>query len=201
MERRKFLIGAGSAAVGASALIGSGAFTSVQAERDFNVEVVGDEDALLGIAPYDGPNGQYASEENGLVEVDFTSNDEAEETGLNDRARTNIENVLEITNNGTQDVLVNVALEDSDGNVGGDVANGLEVGISGDDDTDFARLGPDYDGDELEVGESAGLGFFFNYDGSPQEDFGDVVDDIEKMWIVAAADSDVLGDIEDSLTT
>jgi len=193
MNRRKFLIGAGSLAAGSAAAMGTGAFTSVQAERDLTVEAVGDSSAFLAMEPYDGPNGQYASiGQNGEVAIDFTSNDKASGTGLNNSADTNIENVLNITNNGTQSVRVNVAIEDADGNIGGDVADGLQVGISGDkgggpDSPDFARLGPDYDGELLGAGESAGLGFFF----FAGENFDEVVNDIETMYVVAAADGEL----------
>ncbi|MGQ3328880.1 hypothetical protein [Halorubrum sp. FL23] len=199
-NRRKFIAGLGALATGSAAAVGTGAFTSVQAERDLKVETAGDANALLGISPYDGPNGQYANvQADSTVDIDFTSNDNATDVGLNKNANTNIENVLQITNNGTQDVRVNVAIEDEDGNIGGDVASGLEIGISGDKgggptSPDFARLGPDYDGELLGAGESAGLGFFFFLNDSTNVD--EVINDVEQMYIVAAADGE-LPDPED----
>ena len=47
MKRRTFVIGAGTATVGSSLLVGSSAFTDIEAQRDFTVEIVGDEDAYL----------------------------------------------------------------------------------------------------------------------------------------------------------
>jgi len=192
MERRKFLAGVGSLAAGSAAAMGTGAFTSVQAERDITVDVVGDSSALLGIQPHpSSPNSQYASTTDGEVSLDFTSTDAASDTGLNDKAKVNIEDVLQITNNGTEGVYVTVKLEDADGKTGRDVATLSEFGISGDDDVDFARTAGSYDGDKLPTGESAGMGFFFNFAG-PSSNFGDVVGDITKITIVAASSKDEL---------
>ena len=124
------------------------------------------------------------------MSLDFTSTDEASDTGLNDDAKINIENVLNITNNGTQPVYVTVLVEDSAGNTGRDVVGLSDFGISGDDDVDFARTAGSYDGDKLPAGESAGMGFFFNF--SSGENFGDIVNDIETLTIIAAASKDEL---------
>jgi hypothetical protein len=191
MQRRKFIAGMGSLAAAGAAGIGTGAFTSVQAERDITIQTAGDADAFLGISPASGPNGQYASTNNdGTVSLDFTSNDAASDTGLNDEAKVNIEDVLDITNNGTQSVYVTVMVEDNNGNTGRDVAGLSEFGISGDDDYDFARTAGKYDGDKLPTGESVGMGFFFNWNGNSS--FGDVVNDIDTITIIAAASKEEL---------
>jgi len=49
MNRRSILLGFGTAAAGAGAVFGSGAFTQVQADRDLTVRVDEDSNALLGI--------------------------------------------------------------------------------------------------------------------------------------------------------
>ncbi|QLD86568.1 hypothetical protein HWV23_12795 [Natronomonas halophila] len=52
MDRRKFLIAAGSTAVGTSALVGSGAFSSAQIRnREANVAVSADDAALIQLLP------------------------------------------------------------------------------------------------------------------------------------------------------
>jgi hypothetical protein len=193
MQRRKFIAGVGSLAAGAAAVTGTGAFTSVQAERDVTIATANDASAYLGIEPSSGPNGQYATESGGTVSIDFTSNNNNPEggTGLNDQAKINIEDVLNITNNGTQSVYVTVKVEDDAGNTGRSVAGLSEFGISGDDDVDFARTAGSYDGDKLPAGESAGMGFFFNFDG-PDSNFGDVVNDIDTLTIIAAASKEEL---------
>ena len=66
MDRRKFLVGLGSASVGGSALVGSGAFSRVDAQRAVTIQVAEDPDAYLGMdkCSIDGsetPNSSYAS--------------------------------------------------------------------------------------------------------------------------------------------
>jgi hypothetical protein len=182
--------------------MGTGAFTSVQAERDITVEAVGDASAYVGIEPFpssnttDGKysdtdgNGEYASESGGTVSLDFTTTNAANSTGLNDEAMVNIEDVLLITNNGTQPVYVTVKVEDSSGNTGTSVVGLSQFGVSGDSDYDFARAAGNYDGDKLPAGESAGMGFYFN--SSMVENFGNVINDIDTITIIAAANKDEL---------
>ena len=104
MERRKFLIGMGGTAVGASALIGSGAFSSVEAERNVTVEVAGDADAYLGLEAVrddiisdDGDEGQLS------IDLGSQTTSEGGE-GFNRNAVTTIEGVFRITNGGTETV-------------------------------------------------------------------------------------------------
>ncbi|MEF8900809.1 MAG: twin-arginine translocation signal domain-containing protein [Halovenus sp.] len=49
MNRRKFLVGVGSAAAAGSAVLGSGAFTRVEAQRSVTVQVAEDPNAYLGM--------------------------------------------------------------------------------------------------------------------------------------------------------
>jgi len=51
MKRRQLLTGLGGLAAGGSLLVGSGAFTSVSANRQVSVEVAGDNTALLRMTP------------------------------------------------------------------------------------------------------------------------------------------------------
>jgi len=51
MRRRKFLLGASSAAIGASALVGSGAYSTMTAQRTATVNVVADDNSLVGMNP------------------------------------------------------------------------------------------------------------------------------------------------------
>ena len=108
MKRRTVLIGLGATTVG-GAVVGSGAFSSVEAERDITVNVAGDENAFLRIAPLDGPNGNYATTEGGTLTIDLSDdNDEVQGDGLNQNAVTTIRNVFEIGNQGTQPVGVQI---------------------------------------------------------------------------------------------
>ncbi|WP_229121282.1 hypothetical protein [Halapricum desulfuricans] len=118
-KRRKFLLGMGSLAAGGAAAIGSGAFTSVSADRGMAVQVADDAEAFLAIEPQDTPNGnEYADVgSDGTVSLDFTNTNETQEgdyseagQGLNKDATTIIRDVLKVTNLGTQPVVVSVSV-------------------------------------------------------------------------------------------
>lgn len=81
MDRRKFLIGAGSLAAGGAAAMGSGAFTSASAERDITVDVVGDSSGLMALMP--DTSGDIVREENGELVIDFTSDGDASGVNIN----------------------------------------------------------------------------------------------------------------------
>ena len=71
MERRKFLIGAGSLAAGGAAAMGSGAFTTSSAERTVDVNVAADTNGFVEITALDD---KYASGTgDGQLELDFNS--------------------------------------------------------------------------------------------------------------------------------
>ena len=112
MERRKFIIGAGALTAGSAAALGTGAFSSVTAERDVVVDVADDSDALLAIeetpnssntdyVTVDGDSGAFGID----VSSDNTQLDENPD-GLNPDATTIIRSLVDITNQGTQPVLV-----------------------------------------------------------------------------------------------
>jgi len=118
-NRRKFLIGMGSLAAGSAAAVGSGAFTSVEANRDVEIGVTGDASAFLQIEPAkEGesltPNAEeyVHTEGDGTVYLDFTNTDETtgngggQGSGLNKDATTIFDNLLDFTNQGTQEIMV-----------------------------------------------------------------------------------------------
>ncbi len=113
----------GSLAAGSAAAMGTGAFTSVSANRDITVDVAGDANAFLQFtkAEEDGgvtPNAEeYVNiEGDNTVSLDFTNTNESAgegETGgsgVNDDATTIFDNLLDVTNNGTQEVNIGVDL-------------------------------------------------------------------------------------------
>jgi hypothetical protein len=112
-KRRKFLIGVGSLVAGAAAATGTGAFTSVSAERGFQVRSTHESDALLSMQPEDTPNGRAyvdTSQYVGHISIDLGSgkNQIGDEGayGVNGDAYTVIRNLFQITNKGTQNVYV-----------------------------------------------------------------------------------------------
>nr|WP_154019520.1 DUF1102 domain-containing protein [Halapricum salinum] len=103
----------GSLAAGGAAAMGSGAFTSVSANRSISVEVAGDSSALLGMQPSSGPNGAYASLEGGTLGIDF-SNSEFDASGVGSDSVYQFDDVFQITNNGTQTIYVWASVDFSD---------------------------------------------------------------------------------------
>lgn len=105
MKGKKLFFALGAASGGA-AIVGSGAFSSMQAERGVSVEVVGDKSALLALEPTDGPNGEYASiDDGGMLEVQVSEeNDRVEGSGVNPNSWYDLGKVFKITNQGTQSV-------------------------------------------------------------------------------------------------
>jgi len=84
-------------------LAATGAFTTVQADRTADVQAVGDANALLQLVP--ASNTEFASNTtDGQVELDFQ--DPEGSSGVNLDAETLDDNVINITNNGNDDVTV-----------------------------------------------------------------------------------------------
>ena len=90
--------------------MGTGAFTSVSADRGVQVSVADDNAALLQIGKARGTDGvtdnaaEYVTVSDGVVSLDFSGTD-AGATGINDNATTVIDDLLQITNQGTQTVV------------------------------------------------------------------------------------------------
>jgi len=106
MERRKFVVGLGALASGSAAAVGTGAFTSVTAERSVSVTVAGDNSAYLGLSAV-GPNSDYVDKSSGEVSISLDGLEDSSSgsgTGVNPDATTVIEECLRIENQGTQEV-------------------------------------------------------------------------------------------------
>ena len=132
MNRRKFIMGTGATAAGGASLLGSGAFTSVAAEREISVAVADDTDAFLRLAPCpDSPNGGYVDNSNGQLSIDLSgenSNDDPSGSGVNTNALSRFDSVFEIANQGTQDVCVDFAVEVPQIPDGANVPEGYDFG-------------------------------------------------------------------------
>ena len=87
MERRKFVIGAGALATGSAAAVGTGAFSSAQAERSVNVSVEDDSNAYVELTSIDD---RFVSSSDGQLSIDFDDVDDGE--GLNQ------DSIFEFTN-------------------------------------------------------------------------------------------------------
>lgn len=109
MQRRKFIAGMGSLAAAGAAGVGTGAFTTVSAERTISVGVADDSEALLSMTQTGtGLNSQYATLSNGQVTINLDNSDDGAGSGLNKDAETNILDIFRIKNQGTQPVFVYV---------------------------------------------------------------------------------------------
>jgi len=110
LTRRNALIGLGTVAAGAGVIGGSGAFTSVTAERTVSVETAGDAQAALQLIPAEDSSGNttdnasdYVDASEDTIALDLTGTENGA-TGLNQNAKTTLENLISVLNNGTQEV-------------------------------------------------------------------------------------------------
>ena len=120
MKRRHVLFGLGAAASG-SAILGSGAFSVVEAHREVGIAVQGDADAFLELGKCldDGdepmPNAGFVRKKDGQMAIrigevddeDTESPDiEGDGEGVNADALTTFDNVFRVCNQGTQEICV-----------------------------------------------------------------------------------------------
>ncbi|WP_256297248.1 DUF1102 domain-containing protein [Haloarchaeobius salinus] len=168
MERRKFIAGVGSLAAGGAAALGTGAFTSVSATRDIDVEVADDASAYLRLEGTGGANSEYVTDDGDggtlAINLDSSNATSAGGDGVNPDAVTQIDDLFVIENQGTQEVDVSLSktgdnsslvkfYTDSnayDGNSIGSnsvtLSTGSSVTVSIEIDTEGESVG---DGDEL----------------------------------------------------
>lgn len=138
-SRRSALFILGSLAAGGLGLVSTGAFSTVEASRTASVGVSGDASALLGITPgastgnpddKDYPRYLTGNGENGTIGVDIGK---PGKPGVNDNAVTAIDQLLEVTNNGTEKVIVGFVAEyaaDVEEDFSGDVEEVLPYGYT-----------------------------------------------------------------------
>ena len=102
MNRRNVLIGLGAVAAGGGAALGTGAFSSVEADRQVSVTLAGDSAALLGLQVNDGNfNGLSdggTSGTNGKTTIDIDL------SNINDDAVTTFDGALTVDNGGANSV-------------------------------------------------------------------------------------------------
>ena len=104
MRRRKFLIGMGSLAAGGAAAMGTGAVSSVEAERAIDADVVKDTNGMLGFDVTDASleNSQAASMSDGQLELTFDGSGSS--SGLNPDSTYHFDNVFQILNQTSEDL-------------------------------------------------------------------------------------------------
>ena len=112
MDRRKFLIGFSGTAIAGGALVGSGAFSRVESQRDVTVQVAEDPDAYLGLSGTGSPNSDnYVSiDNNGHLAIDISEHDDFSGPdadpgeGVNSDSFTYFDGMVEVCNQGKEDV-------------------------------------------------------------------------------------------------
>ncbi len=99
-NRRFVLIALGTAAIATGLIFGSGAFTQVEAERAVNVDVADDANAFLAMQSTSDLSGTNADN---VVEINLDGTGTSA-NGINYNATTTVDPVLNVTNNGGQQV-------------------------------------------------------------------------------------------------
>jgi len=172
MNRRNVLIGLGGLVAGGGALVGTGAFDTVEAERSVTVETAEDADAFLALEPAErGDETDDASEnafveqnDDGLLEITFGDDDGAAGGGLNLNARTMFEELFVIRNQGTQTVN-NLVLDFVEDDPLADTVT-LQYVIGGGGDTAEATRNPGHPEEDLDpqlgLGDEITVGFEFD---------------------------------------
>ncbi|WP_204366745.1 hypothetical protein [Natrinema versiforme] len=133
MNRRNVLVGLGTIVAGGGAALGTGAFSSVEAERTVSVTTAGDDSAFLGISG----NSDYVQDGDSNTSefvIDLGSYGDQEGDGFNENAKTVLNDVLTITNQGSDDSITIGFAESIDGSS----SNEQTIGVSGVGDVTFS---------------------------------------------------------------
>lgn len=132
ISRRNILVTLGALVGGGGALVSTGAFTTVSAERTVDVSTAGDASAFLSMTG----DGNYVTDnsDDGTLTIDLGG---PEDTGFNQEALTTIDGVVTITNNAADDSSATIGV--STESVEGAEANGsASLRIQNGDDEDVA---------------------------------------------------------------
>lgn len=134
LTRRNAILGLGTLAAGGAVIAGSGAFTTVDADRDVTVEFADDSDAVLAMEPA----ADYIDNDH----VDISEGDDGEITisllQINRTAELTFSELVQFTNNGTQTVeSLSFTIEEDEDNHGS-----LDVTGDIDGDHDDMPLSP-----------------------------------------------------------
>jgi hypothetical protein len=110
MKRRNILLTLGAVSGGVTLASATGAFTSVQANRDISVAVADDSEALLAIDDTGNANQEYVTDDGGTLGIDVSGSNptSAGGSGVNRDAVTVFADLFRVENRGTQEVEVEV---------------------------------------------------------------------------------------------
>lgn len=156
MKRRVLLAGLGTASIGVGAAFGSGAFTSIEADRDVELNVSDDSDTQISFEPGSGTGSGRIIE---LQEINGTEIISFDQDDLNEQATTTIEDALKIGNN---------VSDDRDGSIDVEIYVQEDGDVAEDGILDFKQ-----DGDSI-VGTESNDGF--RLDDTEEEEIDIIVD-------------------------
>jgi hypothetical protein len=99
MQRRKFVVGLGSLAAGASAVMGTGALSKTQIDRGMSGAIANDSNAYVKLAPSNGNNnnGAHVDDSGTEIVLDFTSSGGNGGNGLNANSKNWFDRVFKVT--------------------------------------------------------------------------------------------------------
>lgn len=157
MNRRQLLAGLGALAGGGGIITGTGAFTSVDADRQATVQVSGDVEAFMQIFPsdrgsLDQPNGTFATSTgtpgNQLaIDINDTAGTDPGSTGVGTDSRYVFDDVFRVRNEGTQDVFVQIdSISTSTNPPSGASGGSIEVDFFASEGADASSTGPSFSG-------------------------------------------------------
>ena len=113
MKRRTALLWTGAIAGSGATVFGTGAFDSVEADRDLSVSVVGDASAYLSLSSGSGDVGGFVTQPaNGVVSIDVGTVDNGTTTpgdGVNEGTVSAFDDLLRVENQGTGAVAVSAS--------------------------------------------------------------------------------------------
>ena len=107
--RRKALASIGAVGIGGSAVFGSGAFTQTAVDREFDLQIAADDNALLSLTTgpedYDAIEAEAVTDDGrDLLQFDFT--DESMDGGVNNQADTAFGDAFTVENNTSDSVFI-----------------------------------------------------------------------------------------------
>ena len=110
MKRRNVILGLGSASLGGSAVLGSGAFSRVLSHRNVTIQVAEDENAYLGLEGCpDSANSSYTTTtDSGHFAIDMSAENQTDAggEGVNSNSISRFDDVFQITNQGKEAICV-----------------------------------------------------------------------------------------------
>lgn len=191
MDRRKFLVGLGTTAVGGAVVVGSGAFSRIEAQRSVTIQVADDPNAYLGLDDCpDSANSSFADlDDNGHLEVVMGESGNGG-SGVNSDSRSWFDDVFQICNQGKQDASIHVVEHDDWPYVSEDEEE-RRVEFYVGDQRDRSIVGED-NPIRLDVGECVCIGIRTTTHGLDAEEVDSLLSDLgDTITIVADVDQPV----------